>query len=322
MQNRSVHNPLIIDVSHHQGEIDWERVARAGVQGAYIKLTEGKTFTDPRVYENYVEAKRVGLLVGFYHYAHCTNDPKQEVAFFLQQLQSMKFDFPPCLDLEVNKGKNAEFVSRFGRMWLEEMEKNTGVQPLLYSGYHFAKTYFTKELSYYPLWIARYSSSNRTEGFDCPGNLFTWSEWTMFQFTDQGKVDGISTYVDLNEMNAAFFQYVKESKPSLLSTVKTSFQQMKSQFVKSSNPSLPKGMLKKGARGEEVFVLQKALASVYFYPNKFAPNHGIDGIYGANTANAVARFQKVYLPKEVDGIYGPNVRLKLEEVMKGKEFGT
>ncbi|MDT2045930.1 GH25 family lysozyme [Priestia flexa] len=316
MQNRSVHNPLIIDVSHHQGKIDWNRVARSGVQGAYIKLTEGKTFTDPRVYENYDGAKRAGLPVGFYHYAHCTNDPKQEVAFFLQQLQSMEFDFPPCLDLEVNKGKSPEFVSRFGQAWLKEMEKNTGVQPLLYSGYHFAKTYFSKELSHYPLWIARYSISNRAEGFDCPGNLLGWSEWAMFQYTDQGKVEGISTHVDLNEMNIAFFQDITEAKPGILSTVATSFQQIKSQFVKRPKSSLPKSILKKGARGEEVYTLQKALASVYFYPNKSAPNHGIDGIYGANTADAVARFQKVYLPKEVDGIYGPNVRVKLEKVMK------
>src|SRR6476660_2447595 len=57
-----------IDVSHHQGEIDWPRVASDGVRFAYIKASEGGTVPDHRFRENWVEAKKAGLRRGAYHF--------------------------------------------------------------------------------------------------------------------------------------------------------------------------------------------------------------------------------------------------------------
>lgn len=83
---------------------------------------------------------------------------------------------------------------------------------------------------------------------------------------------------------------------------------------------LPSGVLKKGSRGESVRQLQAALAAVHFYPNKNAKNNGVDGIYGNDTANAVSRFQSIYVPGQVDGIYGPNTKSKLQAVLKSKGY--
>jgi N-acetylmuramoyl-L-alanine amidase len=83
---------------------------------------------------------------------------------------------------------------------------------------------------------------------------------------------------------------------------------------------LPDGVLKKGDRGEKVKQLQRALAAVYFYPDRNAPDHGVDGVFGAKTEDAVRRFQKVYLPYEVDGVYGPNTMKKLKAVLKSKGY--
>ncbi|HFF1838753.1 TPA: N-acetylmuramoyl-L-alanine amidase [Bacillus cereus] len=77
---------------------------------------------------------------------------------------------------------------------------------------------------------------------------------------------------------------------------------------------LPDGVLKKGASGEGVRAVQNALASVYFYPDKGAPNHGCDGFYGDKTVNAVYRFQSVHC-NNADGIYGPETKRKLIEQM-------
>lgn len=76
------------------------------------------------------------------------------------------------------------------------------------------------------------------------------------------------------------------------------------------------GLLKQGDRGPAVRQMQEDLASVYFYPNKDAKNHGIDGIFGPKTENAVIRFQSMYGLLE-DGVYGPKTRAKLREVMDG-----
>lgn len=83
---------------------------------------------------------------------------------------------------------------------------------------------------------------------------------------------------------------------------------------------LPSGILRRGDRGNEVKQLQRALAAVYFFPDRNAPENGVDGIFGPKTEDAVRRFQSVYLPYEVDGIYGPNTRKKLQAVLKSKGY--
>ncbi len=82
-----------------------------------------------------------------------------------------------------------------------------------------------------------------------------------------------------------------------------------------NNTSLPDGVIKQGTKGENVRKIQKALASVYFYPDKGAKNNGVDGIYGPKTTDAVKRFQSMHGLKP-DGIYGPQTKKKIEEVMK------
>ena len=77
------------------------------------------------------------------------------------------------------------------------------------------------------------------------------------------------------------------------------------------------GTLNVGDKGAAVKAMQELLASVYFYPDKGAPNNGIDGIYGPKTKDAVKRFQSTH-GLTADGIYGPNTKAKLLEVAKGK----
>ncbi|MGG4390495.1 N-acetylmuramoyl-L-alanine amidase [Priestia megaterium] len=78
---------------------------------------------------------------------------------------------------------------------------------------------------------------------------------------------------------------------------------------------LPEGVLRKGDRGSEVIKLQKALVAIKFYPDKEGKNFGIDGIFGKDTLNALTRFQKVYTPYLVDGIYGQQTKEKLNELL-------
>lgn len=73
--------------------------------------------------------------------------------------------------------------------------------------------------------------------------------------------------------------------------------------------------LRRGDRGEDVRKMQEGLCAAYFYPNKKAKNHGVDGIFGPNTEDAVKRFQSVYTPYMIDGIFGPKTRAALEKVL-------
>lgn len=92
--------------------------------------------------------------------------------------------------------------------------------------------------------------------------------------------------------------------------------------TKSSNKktlyALPSGIYKVTSpmrKGDGVRQIQKALAALYFYPEKGAKNNGIDGVYGPKTANAVKRFQLMH-GLSADGIYGPKTRVKLEALLK------
>lgn len=87
---------------------------------------------------------------------------------------------------------------------------------------------------------------------------------------------------------------------------------------KKSSYTLPSGIYKVKSplmKGTAVRQIQEALAALYFYPDKKAKNHGIDGYYGSKTANAVKRFQLMH-GLSADGIYGPKTKAKLEALLK------
>ncbi|PRS02454.1 N-acetylmuramoyl-L-alanine amidase [Bacillus atrophaeus] len=87
---------------------------------------------------------------------------------------------------------------------------------------------------------------------------------------------------------------------------------------KKSSYTLPSGAFKVTSpltKGKAVKQIQTALAALYYYPDKGAPNNGIDGFYGPKTANAVKRFQSMH-GLTADGIYGPKTKAKLEALLK------
>ncbi|MCY8213218.1 N-acetylmuramoyl-L-alanine amidase [Bacillus spizizenii] len=87
---------------------------------------------------------------------------------------------------------------------------------------------------------------------------------------------------------------------------------------KKTSYALPSGTFKVTnpmRKGDDVRRIQRALAALYFYPDKGAKNNGIDGVYGPKTANAVKRFQSMYGLTQ-DGIYGSKTKAKLESLLK------
>lgn len=122
-----------------------------------------------------------------------------------------------------------------------------------------------------------------------------------------------------DEVKAAIEKELK-SLGGKISTSKTSTAKKKTTNSSSKKTSyaLPSGIFKVKSpmmRGESVTQIQKALATLYFYPDKEAENNGIDGIYGPKTADAVRRFQLMH-GLSADGIYGPKTREKIEALMK------
>ena len=96
-----------IDVSRHQGKIDWKAVAAAGATFAYIKATEGGSHVDQRFPENWSGAKAAGIRRGAYHFFNPRTPVQKQVTLFKSTVTLGAGDLPPVLDKPTSVSVNA-----------------------------------------------------------------------------------------------------------------------------------------------------------------------------------------------------------------------
>lgn len=189
-----------IDVSHHQGDIDWERLRTARVNGyplrfCVVKATEGRSYVDPDFSDNFYQAREHGLVRGAYHFWTATSTARQQAYFFLSKVELEYGDLPPVLDVEKKKASQpkAEF-QREVLTWLHIVEDKYHKRPIIYTNYRFKMQYLdAASLDQYPFWIAHYY----VDSIAYSGN------WKFWQHTDNGRLPGIEGPVDLNIYNGS-----------------------------------------------------------------------------------------------------------------------
>jgi len=186
-----------IDVSHHQSRIDWEELRNARIGGhplrfVFVKATEGITLIDENFNDNFFRSRENGLIRGAYHYYKPGSDARRQAEFFLRQVHLVQGDLPPVVDIEERGSKPLAQFQHDVLTWLRIVEEAVGVPPIIYAGYRFRMDYLSTPLfDRYPLWIAHYyEKSLRYQG-----------AWHFWQFTDCGRVQGISGTVDFNLFN-------------------------------------------------------------------------------------------------------------------------
>lgn len=186
-----------IDVSHFQNEIDWEQVSRVGIVFAFIKATEGTSYSDPLFAANWRSAKAEGVLRGAYHFFRPQLDPQRQARFFLDTLKDDPGELPPVVDLEVLADVPPEEVIAGACEWMVLVSAALDLKPMLYTGSAFWRRALNNStaLTDYPLWIAHYTSARN------PIVPSAWPQWTFWQFSQQGKVAGICGDVDLDVFN-------------------------------------------------------------------------------------------------------------------------
>lgn len=196
-----------IDVSSHQGEIDWERVAQEGIRFVFVR---GNTWDkenwdyiiDSRFEENVREAYEHGIKVGVYLYSYAINfeEAKREIDFFfdspeMKRLQedSIPFDLPVFIDVEhsVLIEKIPDNTVRTDLLeYSMELIKNKGYETGFYTYEAFASSYLDMKRLIddgYDFWIANYNGGYEENYIP-----------QIWQYTGKGKVSGIDTDVDLN----------------------------------------------------------------------------------------------------------------------------
>ena len=195
---------LGIDVSEHQWEIDWEKVAQNGVKFAYVRsgyrgYTQGGLFEDPWFRRNVEGARRAGLDVGVYFYSQAINvgEAIEEAKYVLEQIKGYEITLPVMYDWEKLEDTpdartnelDPSIIGDCGVAFCETIRA---------AGYE-AGIYFNRQLGYYSFDLARLKDCKLwlAEPGDYPSFYYAGNIW---QYTHEGEVPGVDGPVDLNLM--------------------------------------------------------------------------------------------------------------------------
>jgi GH25 family lysozyme M1 (1,4-beta-N-acetylmuramidase) len=192
-----------IDVSSHQGAIDWRSVASAGKSFAFIRASDGAAFPDARFATNWAGARAAGLTRGAYQFFRPTESATAQADLLLSSMGRLEQgDLPPALDVETfcaapatqcagggaSPGATADAIS----VWIDRVSRATGLMPILYTSPGFWSQLPARSLERRAIpWISHWYTAKPT----VPG---AWKRWAFWQYTDKGQVPGIQGPVDLD----------------------------------------------------------------------------------------------------------------------------
>lgn len=186
-----------IDVSSHNGNINWNSVKNDGVEVVIIKATEGVDFVDSYVNTHYTGAKSVGLNIGFYHFMSEKTDPRRQAEDFYNCIKDKSYNVLPCLDIEVNNyGRSAREITDRCLEFINRFKELSGQDCMIYTGGYFGRDNLDSRIKGYKGWIAHY-------GVDYPMN--TGFPVVGHQYSETGRVNGINGNVDMNNFNEGIF---------------------------------------------------------------------------------------------------------------------
>ncbi len=200
-----------VDVSNHQGEVDWHALASSGVAFAYIKATEGGTFKDKSFARNWSEAGRAGVKRGAYHFFTLCKSAVEQAENFIETVPMEPHALPPVVDAEhlgtctatLTPSDHVAMLEQF----LDTVEKHYGRRPIVYTTWEFDSAMLGDALPRERFWA-------RSLVVPPP---FRRDQWLIWQYHNRGRRPGVTGDVDLNVFrgNRADFERFATGTPSL-----------------------------------------------------------------------------------------------------------
>ena len=190
-----------IDVSHHNGKIDWKKIKKSGVDFAMIRIGYGDSkkggIKDKKFKYNMKNAKANGVEIGVYFYSYADNirEAKKESKYVIKKMKKYNLDYPIAYDFENDyrrkrklKKKNTKIIDAFCKT-----VEDAGYNTVIYSDANYFRDFlYTKKLAKYGLWVARWTyDKNDFRDYDLE-NVFIW------QYSDKGRMKGCNYPLDLN----------------------------------------------------------------------------------------------------------------------------
>ena len=306
-----------IDVSEFQGKIDWEKVKNDGIEFAILRCGYGMDFSnqDDVEYErNANECERLGIPYGVYlmSYANTVEKARSEAKHVLRLIEGHKISLGVWYDIEDNGTSgaiNKETLTNIINTFCNTI-KNAGHRVGVYANLNWLENKIEKTIKdNYDIWVAQYYSKCEYEG-----------KYIMWQHTSSGKVNGISTNVDMN--------ILYEDLPVINNNDNNNSKTNNSEIVKSLQKALNQdyncaldvdgiigplttkavnnNMVRNFTVGEFARWVQERLIAKGYSLNEF----GVDGRYGNESEKKVKEFQ-ANCGIDVDGIVGINTVNKL-----------
>ena len=182
-----------IDISMHNRSINFNSVKNNGIEAIIIKATEGVDYIDPNFETYYSQSRNMGFHIGFYHFMSEKTNPTKQAEGFYNAINGKEYNIIPVLDIEINKyNRSRKEISDRCIEFLTRFKELSGIDCVIYTGGFFGRDLLDDRVKQYKGWIAHYGvSSPMNTGFQVVGH----------QYTETGKVSGISGDCDMNNFN-------------------------------------------------------------------------------------------------------------------------
>ena len=230
-----------IDVSTHNGAIDWDKVKASGIEFAMIRAGYGQNHIDSKFKFNISECNRVGIPCGVYWFSYALNAAaaKREAQYCLEAVKQYRLEYPIAFDFEYDSVSYAQkqgvtitkaLASEIAKAFCDEIEA-ANYYVVNYANPDYLARYFTADIvEKFGLWLAAWNTKANP-----PRSCDIW------QFSSTGKVNGISGNVDMNRCYVDF--------PKVIAKAGKNNLQQKSETDKAQEWAIENGLIKGYANG-------------------------------------------------------------------------
>lgn len=200
-----------VDVSSYQGDIDWKTLASQDISFAFIKATEGSSFTDPHFAYNYEQAQQTHLRIGAYHFFSYDSGGDTQAEHFISTVYPVDNMLPPVIDLEFygDYDKNPpdrETVRQQLDIMLDKLQSHYGMKPIIYATEKSYSLYLAGSYDAYDIWIRNVIGKP---------NLSDQRGWTFWQYTNRARLKGYhgkEKFIDLNVFDGTRLEFESYAK--------------------------------------------------------------------------------------------------------------
>ncbi len=212
-----------IDVSAHQGNIDWNLMSKQNLHFVFIKATEGSSWVDKKFKYNFKYSIENGMSVGAYHFFSFDSSGEKQAKNFIDNVPKyMKNEkriciLPPIIDLEFygDKASNppsSESIYKELDILLDRLERHYNKKPIIYTTPSFYKAYLRNKYTKYHLWIRSVFFAPDSIIARIFNMYFDKNQWTFWQYNPKGVLIGYKDgekFIDLNVFNGNYDKFQK-----------------------------------------------------------------------------------------------------------------